>query len=88
MLPDIIRLKEYIEKSYASRVIISNIIERLDDKKANFTIRRFNDKLSKLNILVMDNSNITSKYLGEKGHHLTSPHRSGRLAMNLINLFR
>ena len=88
MLHDIILLKDYIELTYSSKVIISNIIERQDDMKANLTIQYFNEKLSKLNLLVMDNSNIISKYLGKKGHHLTSPHGSGRLAMNIINLIR
>ena len=88
MLVDTMELKQYVENTYHSKVIISNIIGRLDDSKANITIRHFNEELSKLDITIMDNSSITSKHLGKRGLHLTSPHGSGRLAMNLINLIR
>ena len=88
MLAETIKLKQYIESTSSAKVIISNIIGRTDNGKANFTIRQFNDKLSKLNIPIMDNSNITSKYLGKRGLHLTSPYGAGRLAMNIINLIQ
>ena len=88
MLTEILQLKHYIEARYSAKVIISVLIERSDDGKANFTIKNFNKKLSNLKIPIMNNSNITSKYLGKKGLHLTSPHGSGRLAMNLISLIR
>ena len=74
MLVDTMELKQYVENTYYSKVIVSNIIGRLDDGKANKTIRHFNEKLSKLDIMIMDNSNITSKYLGKRGLHLASPH--------------
>ena len=88
MLSDIIQLKQYIESTYKTCVIISNLIGRTDDGKANFTIRNFNQKLSNLKIPIMDNSNITSKYLGSKGLHLSSPYGTGRLVTNLIHLIR
>ena len=87
MLIDIIKLKQYIESS-GTKVIISNIIDRSDNGKASITIKRFNEKLSKLKIPIMDNSNITSKYLGRKGLHLAARHGTGKLAMNLISLIR
>ena len=88
MLVEMIQLKQFVETMYGSKVIVSNIIERTDDGKANLTIKRFNEKLARLNIPIMDNANITSKYLGKKGHHLTSPYGCGRLAKNLISLIR
>ena len=88
MIMEIMQLKQYIEMSFSAKVIISNIIERIDDGNANLTIKRFNEKLSILKVTIMDNSNITSKYLGKRGLQLTSPHGSGRLAMNLISLIR
>ena len=88
MIVEIKQLKQYIEISFSSKVIISNIIERIDDGKANLTIKRFNEMLSILKVTIMDNSNITSKYLGKRRLHLTSSHGSGRLAINLISLIR
>ena len=66
MINDIIRLKQNIETTYKSDVIISNIIDRTDNGKASVTLTRFNEKLSNLIIRVLDNSNITHNYLGQK----------------------
>ena len=77
MINEMIILKQNIQKSYGSRVIVSNIIGRTDNGKADLTGKHFNEKLSKLEVEVMDNSNVTSKYLGKQGLHLTSPYGTG-----------
>ena len=88
MLTDIIKLKQYVENTYGSSVIISNLITRVDNAKADFTIKSFNRKLSNLKIPIMDNANITSNFLGRKGLHLSSPNGTSMLAKNLISLIR
>ena len=88
MINEMIILKQNIQKYYGSRVIVSNIIGRIYNGKAHPTGEHFNEKLSKLEVEVMDNSNVTSKHLGNQGLHLTSPYGTGRLAKNLIKLFK
>ena len=88
MSKDIISLKQYVEELYSGKVIISNLIGRTDNGKANLTIKHFNEKLSSLKIPIMDNSNITPNYLGKKGLHLSSPYGTTRLASNLLNLLK
>ena len=85
MIYDIIRLKQNIETTYSSDVIISNIIDRTDNGKASLTSIGFNEKLQTLKIRVLDNSNITNYYLGQKCHHLTSPYGTVRLAKKFID---
>ena len=88
MLNDIIRLKQNIENTYACEVVVSNIIDRLDNAKARITGKRFNEKLSQLQIRVLDHSNITGNYLGKKGLHLISPKGTAILAKNVITFLR
>ena len=88
MINEMIILNENIQQSYGSRVIVSNIIGRIDNGDAHLTGKHFNEKLSKLEVAVMDTCNVTSKYLGKQGLHLTSTYGAGRLAKTLIKLFK
>ena len=72
------------ENTYSWNVVISNIIVRTDNGKAILTGKRFNEKLSRLKVQVLDHSYITSNYLGRKGLHLTSLYGSAKLAKNFL----
>ena len=48
MINEMIILKQNIQKSYGSRVIVSNIIGRIDNGKAHLTGEHFNDKVIKI----------------------------------------
>ena len=85
---ELIKLKHYIENFLPNvMVILSKPIIRVDNSKANLTIRYVNKRLDDLNILMIDNSNIREDNLGKKGLHLN---RQGttRLAMNIISMMR
>ena len=67
----LITLKQNIEGSLPKyRVIISNLIVRTDNTKANSTIRKTNRLIKELQIQTVDNSNISEKHLGKRGLHL------------------
>ena len=84
MINDAINLKQITENTYSSNVVISIIIVRMDNGKGTLRGKRFNEKLSKLKVQVLDHSNITSNYLGRKGLHLTSLYDSAKLAKNFL----
>lgn len=88
MLNDILILKQYVENKFSAKVVISSLIGRIDDGNANLMIRQFNDKLFQLKVQTVDNSNITPKYLGKKGLHLTSPYGTSRLEKKILNFVR
>lgn len=54
-----------------TKVIMSTMINRIDDGKANLTITKVNNRLKELDIALLDNSNITYRNLGKKGLHLS-----------------
>ena len=73
------------------KLIIRNVkiyltcpVLRIDDAKANLTLRHFTNKLKSLNIGVIINDNVDVKCLGKAGLHLNSK-GSGRLAMNFLS---
>ena len=82
---DLISLKAKIEDKIPScQVVISCLIRRSDNVKANKTAEKVNSfiKLAKLNFI--DNVNITDKHLGRRGLHLN---HNGNIifAKNLLN---
>ena len=85
---DLISLKAKIEDKIPScQIVISCLIRRSDNVKANKTAEKVNSfiKLAKLNFI--DNVNITDKYLGRRGLHLN--HNGNTIfAKNLLNAIR
>ena len=85
IIEKLINLKEFITShSPHVKIIISSLIQRYDDSKAQLTSDITNTKLNSVGVDIIDNNNITRKHLGKKGHHMT-PYGTGRLAMNIIN---
>ena len=60
---------------------------RLDNGKANLSIKHFNDHLKQLNVEIMANTNITPNDLGKKGLHLSKGGK-GKLASNIVNALK
>ena len=65
----------------------SSPIDRLDDGKAVFTIKRLNSLLSESSLDIIDNSNIGHSFLGMHGLHLNE-HGVGKLALNFVKRIR
>ena len=88
ILTELLQLKLYVETTLPSCVvIISEPILRLDNAKANFTIKHLSDKLRNLNIKLLPNRNITNDHLSKRGLHLNE-RGTGRLALNIITYIR
>ena len=84
----LINFKEFImSKSPGIKVIISSLIQRYDDAKAQLTSCKTNTMLKSLDVEFIDNDNITREHLGKKGHHMT-PYGTGRLAINIIKVLK
>ena len=84
----LITLKQNIEGSLPkNRVIISNLIARTDNTKANSTIRKTNRLIKELQIQTVDNSNISEKHLGKRGLHLNQEGNTV-FAINLLHAIR
>ena len=85
---DLISLKLKIEDKIPScQVVVSCLVKRSDNFKANKTAEKVNSfiKLAKLNFI--DNVNITDKHLGRRGLHLN--HNGNTIfAKNLLNAIR
>ena len=85
VLGKILHLKQFIKEHLPdSKVIFSNVIERLDDSQAVLVIKRLNEDLRSPEIDVIGNSNIGKESFGKTGFH-QHPRVSGKLAMNFIN---
>ena len=65
----------------------SSPIDRLDDGKAVFTIKRLNSLLSESSLDIIDNSNIGHSFLGMHGLHLNE-HGIGKLTLNFVKRIR
>ena len=86
ILDKLLSLKNTIEKSIPKcKVILSSLTPRLDNGKANLTIKRFNEHLKQLKLEIIDNSNITTKDLGKKGLHLSNNGKA-KLARNVLSV--
>ena len=84
----LITLKQNIEGSLPkNRVIISNLIARTDNTKANSTIRKTNRLIKELQIQTVDNSNNSEKHLGKRGLHLNQEGNTV-FASNLLHAIR
>ena len=84
----LITLKQNIEGSLPKyRVIISKLIVRTDNTKANTTIRKTNRLTKDLQIQTVDNSNISEKHLGKRGLHLNQEGNTV-FAGNLLHAIR
>ena len=83
VLSKTLSLKQRVKKSLPeSKIIISNVIERLDNGKAALSVKRSNKHLSSLEVDIVDNSNISKEIFGKKGLHLNL-RGSGKLAKPL-----
>ena len=69
------------------KVFISTPTLRSDIGKATLTVNQLTNHLLQLSIDIIDNRNITSKYLSRKGLHLNES-GSRRLAINFLELLR
>ena len=88
IIEKLLNFKEFISsKNPGIKVIISSLIQRYDDTKAQLTTYGTNTMLKSHNIEIIDNDNITRKHLGKKGHHMT-PYGTGRLAINMIKVLK
>ena len=84
----LLKLKEYIISVIPTcKVIISRLINRHGYAKAQLTIIKTNELLSKLGIPQIDDSNITCMHLGKKGLHLNS-HGTGKLVVNFLKMLK
>ena len=84
----LITLKRNIERSLPkSHIIISKLIVRTDNTKANTTIRKTNRLIKELQIQTVDNSNISEKHLGKRGLHLNQEGNTV-FAGNLLHAIR
>ena len=86
IVDEVLAFKNHVEKLVSKKceIIISSLTPRIDDGKAGYTVRRFNEHLNQLKVHVLDNSNILVKDLGRKGLHL-SKFGKLKLARNITN---
>ena len=85
---DLISLKAKIEDKIPScQVVISCLIRRSDNVKANKTAEKVNNFIKLAKLKCIDNGNITDKHLGRRGFHLN---HNGNIifAKNLLNAIR
>ena len=88
IIDNLLSLKNSIEKALPNcKVILSSLTPRVDNGKANLTIKHFNDHLKQLKLEILDNSNITPKDLGKKGLHLATSGKA-KLARNIVNVLK
>ena len=88
IVDDLLQLKHEIELELPHcNVIISTPVVRTDNNKWNTILRNVTEKLKRLNIKLMENSNIESNQLGKKGIHLNKWGNS-KMAMNIISLIQ
>ena len=84
----LIKLKQNIEGSLRKyRIVISNLIVRADNTKANSTIRKTNRLIKELQVQTVNNSNISEKHLGKRRLHLNQEGNTV-FATNLLHAIR
>ena len=84
VLDKILILKKCIKYSLPeSKIIISNIIGRLNNGKAVLSIKRLNQHLCSFEVNIVNKSNIGKESLGEMVLHL-NPRGCSKLAINFI----
>ena len=85
---DLISLKTKIEDKIPNcQVLISYLIRRSDNVKANKTAEKVNNFIKLAKLKFIENGNITDKHLGRRGLNLN---RNGNIifAKNLLNAIR
>ena len=88
IVDDLLQLKHEIELELPHcNVIISTPVVRADNNKWNTILRNVTEKLKRLNIKLMENSNIETNQLGKKGIHLNKWGNS-KMGMNIISLIQ
>ena len=88
ILDKILALKNLIETSLQNViVIVSTIINRSDNAKAQLTITHLNEHFKDIHINMIDNANLDEECLTKKGLHLNNK-GSGKLAINMIRKIR
>ena len=85
---NLISLKAKVEDKIPScQVVISCLIRRSDNVKANKTAEKVNNFIKLAKLKFIDNGNITDKHLGRRGLHLN--HNGNTIfAKNLLNAIR
>ena len=73
------------ENSPNCHVVLSSSINRLDDGKADLTIKRWYSLLSESSLHIIDNSNIGHSFLGIHGLHLNE-YGVDKLAFNFVKI--
>ena len=88
ILDKLLKLKTLIKETLPeTEVILSTPTIRSDNGKRALTVRNLCGHLLNLNMDILDNRNITNKYLGHKALHLNKA-GSTRLAKNIIHKLR
>ena len=88
ILDEILDLKNHVENVVPGiNVVISKMIMRSDNIKANTILGNVNTKFIKLGVPLLDHSNILCSDLGRKGLHLNEV-GTKKLALNIISLIR
>ena len=78
ILNELLLLKKFIHTELSElNVILSNIIDRLDNGIAKLKISNFNKHLNSLKVDTLDNGHISSEHLNGSGLHLN---RQGRVS--------
>ena len=78
ILNELLLLKKFIHTELSElNVILSNIIDRLDNGIARLKISNFNKHLNSLKVDTLDNGHISSEHLNGSGLHLN---RQGRVS--------
>ena len=88
ILHELLKLIDFIKSKIPNcEVTISCPTYRFDDPKAQLIINNLRTKLSKLQVPIIENSNINITHVGKKGLHLNEA-GSDRLAVNYISHMR
>ena len=88
VINNILQLKHYVESKLPKCVVyISSPTVRTDNLKANTILKNVTGKLKRLQIPIMDNSNIQPEQLGKKGSHLNSRGNAKRISSHLLGVF-
>ena len=88
ILDQILDLKKHVENVVPGiNVVVSKMIIRAGNPKANTILGNVNKKLLKLGIKLLDHSNISLNDLGRKGLHLNEIGIK-KLALNIISFIR
>ena len=84
----LLNLVYFIKENHPNyHVVLSSPIDRLDDGKADLTIKSLNSLLLESSLDIIDNSIIRHSFFGMHGLHLNE-HGVGKLASNFVKRIR